>query len=201
MNVAAVKAPGFGDRRKAMLEDIAIMTGGTAVMEDGAITLDTLSINDLGTCTRVEITKDNTTLISGGGNPLDIQARCKKIKHQARETSSDYDREKLNERLAKLSGGVATILVGASTEVEMKEKKARVDDALNATRAAVENGILPGGGIAFLRALDALDSLEAPGDMALGVDIIRQAIQEPIRAISRNAGVDSFCCATQCDQQ
>jgi len=191
MNVAAVKAPGFGDRRKAMLEDIAIMTGGTAIMEDGAITLDGLNISDLGTCARVEITKDNTTLINGGGKPLDIAARCKKIKKQAKETTSDYDREKLNERLAKLSGGVATILVGASTEVEMKEKKARVDDALNATRAAVEDGILPGGGIAFIRALGALDNLSGPGDVGLGVDIIRKAIQEPIRAISRNAGIDS----------
>ena len=191
MQVTAVKAPGFGDRRKAMLEDIAILTGGRAVMEDLGIKLDTIGLADLGRAKRIEITKDATTIIEGAGSADAIRARVKQIRTQADETTSSYDKEKLQERLAKLVGGVAIIYVGAATEMEMKEKKARVEDALHATRAAVEEGIVPGGGVAYLRCLSALDALgKLPGDQHFGVEIIRDAIQEPLRAIAGNAGVD-----------
>ena len=190
MQVAAVKAPGFGDRRKAMLGDIATLTGANAVMEDLGVKLDSLGLADLGTAQRIVVTKDATTIIDGGGNPVDIKARVKQIRKQIEETSSDYDREKLQERLAKLVGGVAVVYVGAATEVEMKEKKARVEDALNATRAAAEAGVVPGGGVALIRAQAALDALELTGDAAFGVDIIRQACEAPLRIIARNAGED-----------
>jgi len=190
MNVVAVKAPGFGDRRKAMLEDIAILTGGRAIMEDLGIKLDTITLADMGRAGRVEVTKDFTTIVDGAGSVEAIKGRVKQIRTQAEETTSSYDKEKLQERLAKLVGGVAVIHVGAATEVEMKEKKARVEDALNATRAAIEEGIIPGGGVAYIRALNALDGLQLSGDQRLGVEIIREAIQEPLRAISANAGVD-----------
>jgi chaperonin GroEL len=191
LNVAAVKAPGFGDRRKAMLEDLAILTGGKAVMEDLGIKLDALTIDDLGTATRVTIDKDTTTLVDGGGADADIKARVGQIEVQVEETTSDYDREKLQERLAKLVGGVAVIKVGAATETEMKEKKARVEDALSATRAAVEEGIVPGGGVAFIRAQSALDALDVAGEARFGVDIIRRAIEEPLRIIAGNGGFDA----------
>ncbi len=190
MQIAAVKAPGFGDRRKAMLEDIAILTGGRAIMEDLGIKLDTITIADLGKAARIEITKEHTTIIEGGGPGDAIKARVKQIRAQIDETTSSYDKEKLQERLAKLVGGVAVIHVGAASEVEMKEKKARVEDALHATRAAVEEGIVPGGGVAFIRALSAIENLTGPGDEHFGVEIIRDAIQEPLRAISSNAGLD-----------
>jgi len=191
LNVAAVKAPGFGDRRKAMLEDIAILTGGKAVMEDLGIKLESLNLEDLGRCKRVTIDKDNTTLVDGFGARQAIQGRVRQIRVQIDETTSDYDREKLQERLAKLVGGVAVVYVGAATETEMKEKKARVEDALHATRAAVEEGIVPGGGVAFLRCLGRLDSIEAIGDERFGVDIVRRALEEPIRTIVDNAGQDA----------
>jgi len=192
MQVAAVKAPGFGDRRKAMLEDIAILTGGKALMEDLGIKLDTLTLDDLGRAKRVEISKDATTIIEGGGSAEAVKGRVRQIRAQIEETTSSYDKEKLQERLAKLVGGVAVIYVGAATEVEMKEKKARVEDALHATRAAVEEGIVPGGGVAYLRTLAAIDTLrgQVPGDQHFGVEIIRDAIQEPLRAIAANAGLD-----------
>jgi len=190
MNVVAVKAPGFGDRRKAMLEDIAILTGGKAVMEDLGIKLEAIGMEDLGKARRVVVSKENTVVVDGHGDAAAVKARVKQIRAQIKETTSDYDREKLQERLAKLVGGVAVIEVGAATEVEMKEKKARVEDALNATRAAVEEGVVPGGGVALLRALPALAAIPATGDVAFGVRIIRDAIQEPIKAISSNAGVD-----------
>ncbi|MFZ5479786.1 MAG: chaperonin GroEL, partial [Myxococcota bacterium] len=191
MQVTAVKAPGFGDRRKAMLEDIAILTGGRAIMEDLGVKLDGVRLEDLGRAKRIEITKDNTTIIEGAGSAEAVKARVKQIRAQIEETTSSYDKEKLQERLAKLVGGVAVIYVGAATEVEMKEKKARVEDALHATRAAVEEGIVPGGGVAYVRALKALDALKGlPGDQHFGVEIIRDAIQEPMRAIASNAGVD-----------
>ncbi len=191
MQIAAVKAPGFGDRRKAMLEDLAILTGGRAIMDDLGIKLDSVTISDLGRAKRIEITKDATTVIEGGGAAEAIKARVKQIRAQVEETTSSYDKEKLQERLAKLVGGVAVIYVGAATEVEMKEKKARVEDALHATRAAVEEGIVPGGGVAFIRALPALDQIgELPGDQRHGVAIIREAIQEPLRAIAANSGMD-----------
>ena len=188
LNIAAVKAPGFGDRRKAMLGDIATLTGGKLVAEELGIKVESLEIGDLGTAKKVVITKDNTTIVDGAGSNEDIQARIKQIRGQIDETTSDYDREKLQERLAKLAGGVAVIRVGAATEVEMKEKKARVEDALHATRAAVEEGILPGGGVALLRAGKALDGLTVEGDRRFGVDIIRRAIEEPLRQIVMNAG-------------
>jgi chaperonin GroEL len=191
LDVAAVKAPGFGDRRKAMLEDLAILTGGKAVMEDLGIKLDALTIDDLGTASRVTIDKDTTTLVDGGGSAADIKARVGQIEVQVEETTSDYDREKLQERLAKLVGGVAIIKVGAATETEMKEKKARVEDALSATRAAVEEGIVPGGGVAFIRAQTALDALDVAGEARFGVDIIRRAIEEPLRIIASNGGFDA----------
>ena len=191
LQVAAVKAPGFGDRRKAMLGDIATLTGGKAIMEDLGIKLEQVTLDDLGTANRVTIDKDTTVIVDGGGAAADIKARVSQIEAQIEDTSSDYDREKLQERLAKLVGGVAVINVGAATETEMKEKKARVEDALNATRAAVEEGIVPGGGVALIRAQKALDALEVVGDERFGVQIIRRAIEEPLRIISSNAGLDA----------
>jgi chaperonin GroEL len=190
LNVAAVKAPGFGDRRKAMLEDIAILTGGKMISEDLGIKLENIKITDLGRAKRITIDKDNTTIVEGAGKPADIEGRVKQIRAQVEETTSDYDREKLQERLAKLVGGVAVINVGASTETEMKEKKARVEDALNATRAAVEEGIVPGGGVALLRCVNVLDELKLSGDQAVGVTIVKRALEEPIRQIVVNAGVE-----------
>jgi len=190
LSCAAVKAPGFGDRRKAMLEDIAILTGGQVISEDLGIKLENVSIKDLGTAKRVTIDKDNTTIVDGGGEKSALEGRVKQIRAQIEETTSDYDREKLQERLAKLIGGVAVINVGAATETEMKEKKARVEDALNATRAAVEEGIVPGGGVALIRCLPALDNLKVEGEEALGVNIIRRALEEPIRQIADNAGFE-----------
>ena len=188
---AAVKAPGFGDRRKAMLEDIATITGSKAIMEDLGIKLDGVKLTDLGTAERVVLTKDNTTIIDGAGNAADVKARVKQLRTQIEETTSSYDREKLQERLAKLVGGVAVIYVGAATEVEMKEKKARVEDALNATRAAAEEGIVPGGGVALIRAQKALASLELGGDAQFGVQIISDACEAPLRTIAANAGEDA----------
>jgi chaperonin GroEL len=188
LNAAAVKAPGFGDRRKAMLEDIATLTGGRLIAEDLGIKLETVSLKDLGRAKRVVIDKDNTTIVDGAGKKADIEARVKQIRAQIEDTTSDYDKEKLQERLAKLVGGVAVIHVGAATETEMKEKKARVEDALHATRAAVEEGIVPGGGVAYLRALKGLDSLKVDLGEKFGVDIIRKALEEPIRQIVQNGG-------------
>jgi chaperonin GroEL len=191
LKIAAVKAPGFGDRRKAMLEDIAILSGGTAIAEDLGIKLENVTLNMLGRAKKVVIDKENTTIVNGAGAKKDIEARVAQIKAQIEETTSDYDREKLQERLAKLAGGVAVIRVGGATEVEVKEKKDRVDDALHATRAAVEEGILPGGGVALLRALKALDGIKtANPDQKAGVDIVRRAIQVPARQIVQNAGED-----------
>ena len=191
LQVAAVKAPGFGERRKAMLQDIAILTGGQVVSEDLGIKLENISINDLGQAKRVVIDKENTTIVDGAGKPEDIKARVKQIRAEIEETTSDYDREKLQERLAKIVGGVAVINVGAATETEMKEKKARVEDALNATRAAVEEGIVPGGGVALIRAMGCLDDIKpADDDEAAGVEVVRKAIQEPLRQICRNAGFE-----------
>jgi chaperonin GroEL len=187
----AVKAPGFGDRRKAMLEDIATLTDGKAITEDLGIKLENLKLDDLGRAKKVVVDKDNTTIIDGAGNSKEIEGRIKQIRAQIEETtSSDYDREKLQERLAKLAGGIALIKVGAATETEMKEKKARVEDALNATRAAVEEGIVPGGGVALLRAAEALDGLKLSGDEGTGVSIVRRALEEPIRQIVENAGLE-----------
>jgi chaperonin GroEL len=190
LNIVAVKAPGFGDRRKAMLEDIAILTGGTLISEDIGRKLDSITAEDLGKARRVVVTKDKTTIIEGKGDVKAIQDRIKQIKVQIEETESDYDREKLQERMARLAGGVAVIKVGAATETEMKEKKHRVEDALAATRAAVEEGILPGGGVGLLNALPALDKLALKGDELTGVNIIRKAVEEPIRWIANNAGKD-----------
>ncbi|HWP66243.1 MAG TPA: chaperonin GroEL [Candidatus Limnocylindria bacterium] len=187
---AAVKAPGFGDRRKAMLEDIAILSGGRMIAEELGLKLENVTLKDLGRVKRVVIDKDNTTLIDGAGKKADIEGRIKQIRAQIEETTSDYDREKLQERLAKLVGGVAVIKVGAATEVEMKEKKARVEDAMHATRAAVEEGVVPGGGVALLRAQSALDSLKLPDEQQFGVGIVRRAIEEPLRWIAKNAGQD-----------
>ena len=188
LRVAAVKAPGFGDRRKAMLEDIAILTGGRVISEETGFKLENVTVSDLGSAKRVTIDKDNTTIVEGAGSTDDIKGRINQMKKQIEATTSDYDREKLQERLAKLAGGVAVLKVGAATEVEMKEKKARVEDALHATRAAVEEGIVPGGGVVYLRAIKALDSLKVNGDMQIGVDIVRKALEEPIRQIAENAG-------------
>jgi chaperonin GroEL len=188
LNAAAVKAPGFGDRRKAMLEDIATLTGGRMIAEDLGIKLETITLKDLGRAKRVVVDKENTTLVDGYGAKEGIDGRVKQIRAQIEETTSDYDREKLQERLAKLVGGVAVIHVGAATETEMKEKKARVEDALHATRAAVEEGIVPGGGVAYLRCAKALDSVDAKGEERFGVDIIRRAIEEPLRQITANGG-------------
>ena len=191
LKIAAVKAPGFGDRRKAMLEDLSILTGGQVISEELGIKLENVTINDLGTAKRVSIDKENTTVVNGAGTKADIQARCSQIRKQIEETSSDYDKEKLQERLAKLAGGVAVIKVGGATEVEVKERKDRVDDALNATRAAVEEGIVPGGGLALLKAASALDKVKTSNsDQKAGVDIVRRALEAPIRTISNNAGVD-----------
>ena len=188
LQAAAVKAPGFGDRRKAMLEDIAILTGGRAITEDLGIKLENIKMEDLGKAKKVTIDKDNTTIVEGAGGQKDIEGRVKQIRVQVEETTSDYDREKLQERLAKLVGGVAIIKVGAATETEMKEKKARVEDAMHATKAAVEEGIVPGGGVALLRAAKALDTLKLEGDQAVGVALIKRALEEPMRWIATNAG-------------
>src|SRR5881409_3187666 len=188
LQAAAVKAPGFGDRRKAMLEDIAILTNGRAITEDLGIKLENIKMDDLGKAKKVTIDKDNTTIVEGAGGSKDIEGRVKQIRTQIEDTTSDYDREKLQERLAKLVGGVAVIKVGAATESEMKEKKARVEDAMHATKAAVEEGIVPGGGIAFLRAIPALEKLKLEGDEQIGVTIVKRALEEPIRLIVSNAG-------------
>ena len=190
LNVSAVKAPGFGDRRKAMLEDIAILTGGQVISEDIGLKLENVKLTDLGRAKRVTIDKDNTTIVEGYGDAKKIEGRVKQIKAQIQETTSDYDREKLQERLAKIVGGVAVINVGAATETEMKEKKARVEDALHATKAAVEEGIVPGGGVAYLRCLKALDGMKIDGDQGVGVGIVRRALEEPIRQIAANAGLE-----------
>ena len=190
LKVAAVKAPGFGDRRKAMLQDIAILTGGEMVSEDLGIKLENVTVQMLGNAKRVNITKDDTTIVRGGGKKNEIEARVAQIRQQIEDTTSDYDREKLQERLAKLAGGVAVIKVGGATEIEVKEKKDRVDDALNATRAAVEEGIVPGGGVALLHAARALKVKGDNGDQEAGVNIVRRALQAPIRQISENAGVE-----------
>ncbi|CAM3999209.1 chaperonin GroEL [Corallococcus exiguus] len=190
LNVAAVKAPGFGDRRKEMLKDIATLTGGMVVSEELGHKYENLTLTDLGRAKRITVDKDNTTIVDGAGQKADIEGRIKLIRTQIETVTSDYDREKLQERMAKLVGGVAVINVGAATEVEMKEKKARVEDALHATRAAVEEGIVPGGGVAYIRSLKALDGLKLGGEQDFGVDIIRKALQEPLRKISSNAGVE-----------
>ena len=191
LNVCAVKAPGFGDRRKAMLEDIAILTGGQVISEEVGFKLDQTTVEMLGQAKRITIDKDNTTIIDGNGKEETIQGRVKMLRAQAEETTSDYDKEKLQERLAKLVGGVAVIKVGAATEVEMKEKKARVEDALHATRAAVDEGIVPGGGVAYIRALTALDALKLVTEQQFGVNVIRASLEAPIRQIAENAGIDA----------
>jgi len=188
IHVAAVKAPGFGDRRKAMLEDISILTGGTMISEDMGAKLENVTIEDLGRAKKVIIDKDNTTIVDGAGKKAAIEGRVKQIRAQIEETTSDYDREKLQERLAKLVGGVGVIRIGAATETEMKEKKARVEDALNATRAAVQEGIIPGGGVAYIRALPALEKLTLAGDQQVGANIVKRALEEPLRMIAANAG-------------
>jgi chaperonin GroEL len=188
LQAAAVKAPGFGDRRKAMLEDIATLTGGKAITEDLGIKLENIKVEDLGKAKKITIDKDNTTIVEGAGSSKDIEGRVKQIRAQVEDTTSDYDREKLQERLAKLVGGVAVIKVGAATETEMKEKKARVEDAMHATKAAVEEGIVPGGGVALIRAGKALENFKLEGDQQIGVNIIRRAIEEPLRWIATNAG-------------
>jgi len=191
LNVAAVKAPGFGDRRKAMLQDIATLTGGTVISEDLGIKLENLKWDDLGEAKKINITKDDTTIVTDSDDPArreTIAGRVKQIRTQIEETTSDYDREKLQERLAKLVGGVAVIRVGAATETEMKEKKARVEDAMHATKAAVEEGIVPGGGVALLRAIPAIDKIDAKGDVKIGINIVRRALEEPTRQIANNAG-------------
>jgi chaperonin GroEL len=190
LHVAAVKAPGYGDRRKAMLEDVAILTGGKAITEDLGIKLENIKLDDLGKAKKITIDKDNTTIVEGGGKSKEIEARVKQIRTQIDETTSDYDREKLQERLAKLVGGVAVIKVGAATETEMKEKKARVEDAMHATKAAVEEGIVPGGGVALLRATGAVEAVKAEGDEKVGVGIIRRSLEEPLRQIAQNAGYE-----------
>ncbi len=190
LHVAAVKAPGFGDRRKAMLEDIAILTGGKMISEDMGYKLENTRMEDLGRAKRITIDKDNTTIIDGAGKRADLEGRVKQIRAQVEETTSDYDREKLQERLAKLVGGVAVIKVGAATETEMKEKKARVEDALNATRAAVEEGIVPGGGVAYIRTLAALEKMKLDGDQQIGVTIVKKSLEEPLKMIAANAGME-----------
>jgi chaperonin GroEL len=190
LSVAAVKAPGYGDRRKAMLEDIAILTGGKAITEDLGIKLENLKLDDLGKAKKITIDKDNTTLVEGAGQKKDIEGRVKQLRTQVEETTSDYDREKLQERLAKLVGGVAVIKVGAATETEMKEKKARVEDAMHATKAAVEEGIVAGGGVALMRCVKAVEAVKADGDEAVGVNIIKRALEEPLRQIAGNAGLE-----------
>ncbi len=190
LNVCAVKAPGFGDRRKSMLEDIAILTGGRMLSEDLGIKLENIQMSDLGQVKKLVVDKESTTIVEGAGKKVDIQGRISQIKMQIEETTSDYDREKLQERLAKLAGGVAVIQVGAATESEMKEKKARVEDALHATRAAVEEGIVPGGGVALIRTIPALEKLDLPGDQAIGVTIVKRAVEEPARQLALNAGAE-----------
>jgi chaperonin GroEL len=190
LKCAAVKAPGFGDRRKAMMEDVAILTGGKMIAEDLGIKLENLKLTDLGQAKRVTIDKDNTTIIEGKGKKSDLEGRIKQIRAQIEDTTSDYDREKLQERLAKLVGGVAVINVGAATETEMKEKKARVEDALHATRAAVEEGVVPGGGVAYLRTIPALEKLKLESEQQMGVALVKKALEEPIRWIAKNAGHD-----------
>jgi len=190
LNVAAVKAPGFGDRRKAMMQDMAILTGGQVIAEELGLKLENVTVKDLGKAKRITIDKDNTTIIDGAGTKKDIEGRCNEIRSQVEETSSDYDREKLQERLAKLVGGVAVVKVGAATETEMKERKARVEDALHATRAAIEEGIVAGGGVALLRAQSSLDGIEGSTEFNAGVGIIRKAVEEPLRRIAENAGID-----------
>ncbi len=201
LQAAAVKAPGFGDRRKAMLEDIAILTGGRAITEDLGIKLESIKLDDLGKAKKVTIDKDNTTIVEGGGTTSAIEGRVKQIRAQVEDTTSDYDREKLQERLAKLVGGVAVIKVGAATETEMKEKKARVEDAMHATKAAVEEGIVPGGGVALLRGAKALDKLKLEGDQAVGLQIIRRAIEEPMRWIAMNAGQEGSIVVSKVKEQ
>src|SRR5438094_594760 len=188
LQCCAVKAPGFGDRRKAMLEDIAILTGGRAISEDLGIKLENVKLDDLGRAKKITIDKDNTTIVEGSGKTSDIEGRVKQLRSQVEETTSDYDREKLQERLAKLVGGVAQIKVGAATETEMKEKKARVEDAMHATKAAVEEGIVPGGGVALVRCVPALDKLKAEGDEQIGINIVKRALVEPLRQIAENSG-------------
>jgi len=188
LQCCGVKAPGFGDRRKAMLEDIAALTGGKAVTEDLGIKLENVKLEDLGKAKKISIDKDNTTIVEGAGKRTDIEGRVKQLRSQIDETTSDYDREKLQERLAKLVGGVAQIKVGAATETEMKEKKARVEDAMHATKAAVEEGIVPGGGVALVRCVPALDKLKAEGDEQIGINIVKRALEEPLRLIAANAG-------------
>ncbi|MCK9615638.1 MAG: chaperonin GroEL [Candidatus Omnitrophica bacterium] len=195
INVCAVKAPGYGDRRKAMLEDIAILTGGRAIAEDLGIKLENIQMSDLGKAKRIKVDKENTTIIEGAGKTSDIKGRIEQIKKEIDKTDSDYDREKLQERLAKLSGGVAVVNVGAATETEMKEKKARVEDALHATRAAVEEGVVPGGGVALLRTIPRVEALKLEGDEKIGADIVRRALEEPIRQIAQNAGVEGVVVA------
>ena len=190
IQVCAVKAPGFGDRRKSMLEDIAVLTGGTVISEDLGIKLENIKLSDLGRAKKINVDKENTTIVEGAGDTAKIQGRVKQLKAQIEETTSDYDREKLQERLAKLVGGVAVINVGAATETEMKEKKARVEDALNATRAAVEEGIVPGGGVALLRCLPALRNLKLSNDQQIGIEIVKRSLEEPIRQIVNNAGLE-----------
>ncbi|MBI3029386.1 MAG: chaperonin GroEL, partial [Candidatus Rokubacteria bacterium] len=190
LSCSAVKAPGFGDRRKAMLEDIAVLTGGKAITEDLGIKLENIKLEDLGRAKKVVVDKDNTTIVEGAGKSSAIEGRIKQIRTQIDDTTSDYDKEKLQERLAKLAGGVAVIKVGAATETAMKEKKARVEDALNATRAAVEEGIVPGGGVALLRCAKAIEKLKLEGDEAVGANIVRRALEEPIRQIVENAGLE-----------
>jgi chaperonin GroEL len=191
LQVCAVKAPGFGDRRKAMLEDIAVLTGGRLISEDLGIKLENIKLDDMGRAKRVTVDKENTTIVEGEGKKADIQGRVAQIRRQIEETTSDYDQEKLQERLAKLAGGVAVVNVGAATETEMKEKKARVEDALHATRAAVEEGIVPGGGVALLRAQKALDNMKnLEGDEKIGVQIVRRAIEEPTRQLAYNGGAE-----------
>jgi len=190
INVCAVKAPGFGDRRKSMMEDIAILTGGKCITEDLGIKLESITLEDLGRAKSIVVDKENTTIVEGGGKSSEIQGRVNQIRRQIEETTSDYDREKLQERLAKLAGGVAVINVGAATETEMKEKKARVEDALHATRAAVEEGIVPGGGVALIRCLPAIEALKLEGDEQIGADIVKRAIESPLRTLAANAGVE-----------
>jgi chaperonin GroEL len=190
LQVAAVKAPGFGDRRKAMLEDIAILTGGRALTEDLGIKLENIKLEDLGKAKKITIDKDNTTIVEGAGSQSAIEGRVKQLRTQIDETTSDYDREKLQERLAKIVGGVAVIKVGAATETEMKEKKARVEDAMHATKAAVEEGIVPGGGVALIRSSKVIEGLKLEGDQKVGAEIIRRAIEAPLRWIATNAGVE-----------
>ena len=200
LQVTAVKAPGFGDRRKAMLEDIAILTGGTCITEDLGIKLENITVKDLGRAKKIVIDKDNTTIVEGAGKRKDIEGRIQQIRNQIEKTTSDYDREKLQERLAKLVGGVAVIKVGAATESEMKEKKARVEDAMHATKAAVEEGIVPGGGVALLRAADAIEKAikkEKSPDTSIGMKIVKRAVEEPIRQIANNAGFEGSVIVNQ----